>query len=333
MGTLRSPRPPRSAARSGRLQTPRRNQGRHVPSNGVRTHVLEAAEGMALAQMVPDKEVGKAFRLCASGPQTFTGKIAERFKKMLRNNPDLLIAYATNMANWCPDGYTLFLGAAHNNNKGAVEVIWNCVNQVDWPGITPEQLLQQTNLQGRTAFHICAAQGSTETLRCIQTFREKLFGIDSPAPTDLLGMTPLGLALTSPAGKRCTEIIATLFSPVDASIVGEQLSADERCISVPDVRFEAGTAEVPGKRVFMEDYMVAHVLNGRGVLTAVCDGHGDNGKVAKFVGEYLVQSFSEDPDFPLQKPVEWEAVCSQICVMCDEAIKKAGLKTGGAVVS
>lgn len=139
--------------------------------------------------------------------------------------------------------------------------------------------------------------------------------------------------MTSPAGKRCTEIIATLFSPVDASIVGEQLSADERCISVPDVRFEAGTAEVPGKRVFMEDYMVAHVLNGRGVLTAVCDGHGDNGKVAKFVGEYLVQSFSEDPDFPLQKPVEWEAVCSQICVLCDEAIKKAGLKTGGAVVS
>lgn len=236
------------------------------------------------------------------------------------------------MANLCPDGYTLFLGAAYNNNKGAVQVMWECVNKDDWNGITAEQLLQQTNLQGRTAFHICGEKGSEETLLYITSLHQQVFGTleSSSAPKDLLGFTPLGLALMSPAAKKCRDI---LFSPVDPSILGEPLPVDERCISVPSLQFAAGTAEIPGLRGLMEDYMVANILEGKGVLTAVCDGHSDKGEVAKFVGEYLVQSFSDNSVFPLQNSDEWEAVCSKICLLCDDALRDAGLKTGGAVVS
>ena len=333
---FQSPPPPSATASSklgSGLLSPRR-QGRFVPTNEVRANVLESAKGLALAQMAPDKIVGKAFRLCVLQPERFAiNRNPERLKKYLNNNPKLLTACSTNLANLCPDGYTLFLSAAYNNNYGAVQVMWECVNEDDWNGITPVQLLQQTNLQGRTAFHICGEKGSEETLLYITSLHDELFGATEPsfAPKDLLGFTPLGLSLMSPAGKPCRDI---LFSPQDPSILGEQLSADERCISVPSLQFEAGTAEIPGLRGFMEDYMVANILDGnKGVLTAVCDGHSDKGEVAKFVGEYLVQSFSGNPVFPLQKSDEWEAVCTKICLLCDDALKDAGLKSGGAVVS
>lgn len=324
------------------LLSPRSTGRCFSSSKDVTDNLLEAAQDLAMARCGAgatadiEKEKGVVLRKCSN-----SGKLSDNslrgLEKSINKYPDFLKARATDMGIACPDGYTPFHAAAYSNNLPAAQRIWKCVTEEGWNGIAPAQLLQQIDLQGRTAYHISVAQGSVETFKFIKDRHLQVFGVESPAPQDLMGHTPLAVALTSPAAqKRRPALLPHLFSPDDPSIWGEQRPPEERAVSAPrELHFEAGMAEVPGQRIFMEDYSVAKILPGsnKGVLLAVCDGHQDKGEIAKWVGKHLVQSFSDRPDFPLHSAADWETACRGICLECDSGVKAAGLKKGGAAVS
>ena len=330
------------------LQSPR-NATKYTPNKDVCDKVLQANVGTAERQVAGGgrhKTAGNVFRLCSSNAE-LNDELKEKLRKHISKDPSLLNVRSCNMGNMCPDGLTPFLAAVNSGNQGAVDLIWGLVDDADddWTGISASELLEQRSMTGQTAYHIAASKGHTETLLpFLRAQYTRIFGQDA-VPRDLLGRTPLASAITSPdvkAKRNKAALVGQLFSPKDPSVLGNPRPPIERVVEAPqqDLQFTAGTAEMPGRRssTCMEDYTVAQVLppsslqqHDGAVLLAVCDGHSDGGQIAQLVGENLVTVFDEE--FPPRTTTAevWRAVCHQACLTCDDEVREAGLKTGGAV--
>ena len=257
----------------------------------------------------------------------------------------------------------------HNSNKNAAV----------------HDLLSLRNLEGKTVFHIAAERGHLEAIEFLEEQSVLVLGggshndtdtvhhnnssssstatTNKPPPVDLLGHTPLGLALLSPevqAKKNKKEVLAKLYNEQDQSIMGSPFPVEQRIVgdisTIPNqkssrtehsLRAIAGMSEIPGKRIRMEDCTVCHA-NDSALLLAVCDGHGDEGHISQFVAESLVTGIEEHlPTLLLTEGVKnestattttlspenssWEYVCTDLCLHIDDALYTTTSLRGGSV--
>ena len=189
--------------------------------------------------------------------------------------------------------------------------------------------LRTTDIQGRQPLHVASEYGHAELVALFrERLKEEQKGVDPigpQAPIDLSGRTPLGWACASReknAKKNIKTLEKTLFSPGDKSICGPFSPPQGRSSrkmrypfsSFPDSlsngsnynNIEFGFAEMAGWRVEMEDAVCCHnpVLlgdkynndnNNGGAsveevgLFGVFDGHGDGGKVSRFVADNFLK--------------------------------------------
>jgi serine/threonine protein phosphatase PrpC len=333
--------PPFRGGLASSLQTPRSNMS--YSDAEVEGRVLTAARKQAETMTSPIgalKGPNQIIRMCAS-IRPLDANMQRTLKKELekKSNRTVLTARSTNMAQICPDGYTPFMAAAYANHVVAAEIIFEFVkNSTDEKVVSVEQLLLETNLQGKTAYHIAAEKGHTEVLRFIQSKHQETFGDEAAVPTDLMGRTPLGAALTSPDPKASVNkgvLMEQLYRNTDKSVRGSPLPAEHRVVYASDERLQmvAGMSEMPGKRIRMEDCTVCKTTKSA-VLLAVCDGHDDDGRVSQFVAEGLVVGLDEQRSHH-HLPVaaeEWQASCKDICLATDDALRKSKLRGGSVAV-
>jgi serine/threonine protein phosphatase PrpC len=297
----------------------------------VDVRVLETARALANCMTSPiavRKKVDAIFRFCSSS--TAINEVNQKkLRKMLKENNDMSIeARCSRMGHLCPDGYTPLMACAHANHIVAAKIVCD-IGPID-------QILKETNLQGKTAYHIAAENGHVEILTFLQSKYNEIFGINSPPPIDLIGMTPLGVAITSPASKAISNkkvLYEKLFSPTDASIIGSPVPIHQRVTYNRTLSVAYGVSQMPGKRIIMEDSSVASCWNTAAVF-AVCDGHSDSGQVSKFVAESFpskvrqaLQSYESNNTQP-----DWQSICTDICTATDTRLKDSSLTGGSTAV-
>lgn len=345
---LYTPSPFRGGSVPSSLQIPRSALTRSDAY--VEGRVLSAARKQAETMASPVgvlKKEGNVFRWCASNTE-IKDSLQQALRKALRVNPSLLTARSNLMAQVCPDGYTIFMASAYANHVKAMEIIWKFVVENATPTsyekvCTPEQILSETNLQGKTAYHIAAEKGHTEALLFIQAKHQEIFGSEADVPTDLMGHTPLGAALMSPdvkAKRNKSGLLEQLYRVTDKSVRGSPLPAEQRVVyddesnNEASLRVVAGMSEMPGKRIRMEDCTVCQSYKSA-VLIAVCDGHGDDGLVSQFVAERLVTALDEQRIIELleyESAERWQDTCKDVCVSTDDALRFANLQGGSVAV-
>jgi len=170
---------------------------------------------------------------------------------------------------------------------------------------------------------------------------------------DLGGQTAFGRAVTSPvpkAKKNQRTLEKNLFSNNDLSIFGHAKPIEKRMGSFAGLGLGYGTSDMPGMRGYMEDAMsveswLQESSNSGGlpreakpmVLFAVCDGHGDNGRVSRFIASGAAGVLRECiRDFEMRNrdivPSEeyWDNVWHAACLKLDEKLKEAHLTEGGS---
>ncbi len=317
-------------------------------------HILEAralsaAKGLAEGMLSPPniwEDVNKFFTLCASFGQLNEKKL-KRVKKMLRKDPSLATARASNMGNLVPNGFTPLHAASFAGNKEVAEILINFeIEEKDGQKVTKYHPvdLYETDVLGRTALHVASEQGQIDLVRLLvekMTERNGLAPLGENAPIDLSGRTPLGWAATSRATKAKSNINTLrneLFSPGDKSIYGQSTPASvrtggikigERRVLSMDLRF--AYSDMPGHRVTMED-AICHcfplvppsrpkVLVG---FFGVFDGHGDGGVSSKFISKNLIRHITSS--------LEWETfdgniepiaqAMHQACIIADNDLKE-----------
>uniref|UniRef100_A0A7S4AI21 PPM-type phosphatase domain-containing protein n=1 Tax=Pseudo-nitzschia australis TaxID=44445 RepID=A0A7S4AI21_9STRA len=158
---------------------------------------------------------------------------------------------------------------------------------------------------------------------------------------DLGGQTAFGRAMTSPnpkAKKNQRTLEKNLFSRNDLSIFGLVKSNEERMGSIAALGLHYGTADMPGLRGYMEDAMSVETWRQHTqqmALFAVCDGHGDNGRVSKFVASgvagVLRQCMETHRERTMVPSTEyWNAVWHGVCLQLDRNLKEAFITEGGS---
>jgi serine/threonine protein phosphatase PrpC len=337
--TVFTPSPFRGSGSSSSMQTPRSTTS--YSDAKVEGRVLTAAKKQAETMASPvgaRLSSNNIIRLCASAAPLGTPlQIKLRTELEKKSNRTVLIARSSNMGSGCPDGYTPFMAAAYANQVRAAEIIADFVNNNE-AVISTEQLLLETNLQGKTAFHIAAEKGHSEFLRFIKSKHVEAFGEEASVPMDLIGRTPLGAALMSPDPKvkrNKSVLMEQLYRDTDKSVRGSPLPVEHRVVYASDdnLHVVAGLSEMPGKRIRMEDCTIGKTTKSA-VLLAVCDGHDDEGLVSRFVAEGWVTAL--DDRLPrMQLPAaeeEWQASCKDICLITDDALRKAKLRGGSVAV-
>ena len=247
-------------------------------------------------------------------------KAAVRMKRMLQNDPTIFFAHAVRMGNSPPDGYTPLMAAAYANNMTAAELLLET---------GPVEQLLYRNLQGKTAFHIASEMGHIEMTSFL---RDKHLQVEGAVlPVDLTGATPYGTAMTSPEPKAKSnreQLSSMLFSPDDASILGSPAPVQQRVYVDPGLQLAYGFADMPGKRIAMEDAMATQIWNDR-ALFCVCDGHGDGGRVSEFVAHELPPAFQK---VSCGMSGNWNEKAKEICLAIDAKLKKSGVVGGSTAI-
>lgn len=155
-------------------------------------------------------------------------------------------------------------------------------------------------------------------------------------PVDLVGRTPLGVMLKSPepsARKQKRELSVALFSPGDVSIFGQARPVEDRIVVDHDIQLRYGIADMPGRRIDMEDAICQGQLvlaDQKCHLLGVFDGHGDGGLVSKFLAENIV-GFLEGQSskfLDLQDQGAMQLAWESVCLGLDARLKKEELAGG-----
>lgn len=315
----------------------------------VSDRVLSAAKKHAETMISPPgslKTHGKIFRLCTSAT-VLKDSLQKGLRKDMKENSSLLTSRSHGMGVTCPDGYTLFMAAAYANNLKALEIIWDVVlNDTGENSISAGDLLSERSIQGKSALHIAAERGHIEALEFIHNKHNEIFGSDAEVPNDLLGHTPLGVALLSPdikARRNHPALLGMLYRASDKSVMGSPLPVKQRVVQ-PTLEDEskliglnivAGMSEMPGKRIYMEDSMVCH-SSDISVLLAICDGHGDQGIVSEFVAKGLVSAMNDRITAMYNtaklSDFNWHDTCTELCLEIDSSLRGRNLQGGSTAV-
>ena len=229
-------------------------------SPAVERLVLSAAKDLTTSMLSPPnvwEDNKNFFSYCASSTKLSDKKL-KKVKKMLRKDPSLVNARASNMGNLVQNGYTPLHAAcsvgnydvalilidftiSEENQAGAVTDVDAGTEGLDLdtendenkenPKLIHPVDLDARDVQGRTALHIASVHGH---IPIVQLLKEKMMErsgvepIGGNAPTDLTGRTPLGWAATSretKARKNIDKLREELFSPGDKSVYGERTPA------------------------------------------------------------------------------------------------------------
>jgi serine/threonine protein phosphatase PrpC len=335
---LYSPSPFRKDARvSFSLQTPR-GAPMSDTDHPLNDRVLSAAKKQAEILGSPTSSMEtQAFRFCFRDKPLLASDL-QKVKKMIQTNPSLLTSRSSRMGQM--DGLTMFMAAAYANQVGVLEVIWDhVVSNADLPkGVSTADLLRDTDLQGRSAYHIAAQRGSQDAVHFIKAKYCSTFGVNAEVPCDLLGRTPLGVAVLEPRNKERTAIIKELFTDTDKSVLGSPLPMQQRVVSsdgndATDLHAQAGMSEMPGRRVLMEDFIVCR-RSPAALLLSVCDGHDDRGLVSHFVAEGVVfgidQRVSSMTEQEEASTDFWQDTCAAVCLEVENDLRCKKL-SGGSV--
>jgi serine/threonine protein phosphatase PrpC len=259
------------------------------------------------------KNAKKVLEFCTNNTEAKTEKAKDKREKsklrirlLLENNPDLFTETRAYNMNYPPDGFTPLMAAALSDNLLAAQLLLE---------LGPVELqLQQRDFLGRTALHIGAEKGSAAVLEFLRPHYVT-------PPLDLNLRTAYGSALLSPE-PSARKLARSLYQPNDRSILGSPQPQRLRVtVATP---LMAAWADMPGHRITMEDAIVTKAYEDGVLLAAVCDGHGDGGKVSKFVAEQL------------QKRVTLDAVTADwwkdTCLEIDANLKKTS-RLGGSTAS
>jgi serine/threonine protein phosphatase PrpC len=312
----------------------------------LQARVLEAATSLAETLIgnsdIPKKQTDLVFRLAASSTE-IKPKLQTKLRETLLQTPSLLTsARAAHQA--CENGYTILMAAAYADHTAAAKIILEVAQQTG----NLSQVLQHVDLQGKTALHIAAAQGNVAMVELLSQYQNQTFGLQSPAPVDLVGRTPYASAMTSPVpeatrNRRC--LSQTLFSPKDISVLGSPAPAKARVLQPShgnnnNNNIWIAKAEMPGRRCAMEDFTVTIIQRKQGSrpdddhnvgIFCVADGHGDHGKVAQFVAQQLVDRLSQLIGHTT--PTDWKSSCNEICRSVDSELKSRSIPGGAVAVA
>jgi serine/threonine protein phosphatase PrpC len=300
--------------------------------------VLSAAKRQAEILGSPTSSLEtQAFRFCTRDKPLLDSDL-QKVRKMIQTNPSLLTSRSSRMGQM--DGLTMFMAAASANQVAVLEMIWDHVtSNADLPkGVSIADLLKDTDLQGRSAYHIAAQRGSQDAVHFIKAKYSSTFGVDAEVPCDLLGRTPLGVAVLEPRNKERTAIIKELFTETDKSVLGRPLPVQQRVVSgnsndITDLHTHAGMSEMPGRRVLMEDFIVCR-RSPTALLLSVCDGHDDRGLVSHFVAEGVVSGIDQRVSILTEQQEAstdfWQDTCSAACLEVEKDLRSKKLQ-GGSV--
>jgi len=336
---------PQRHRRSARLLSPQLEQ-----------HILSAAKSTAEATFSPRPILqarDKLFRACLV--PKMDDRVAKRFRSLILKDPSLLHSRASHLGELVPEGLTPLQAAANSGSLPAVELILELGRSCD--SIHVHTLLIETDLKGRTALHIAAERGNVDIVQKLlplyqltvnSTKEDQPAGtsygtlpgsgsdLSSPMPVDLLGRTPFGSAITSPnptARKRKKELEKLLFSSTDLSVFGVGRPEMERIGHDKGLRVAYGTADMPGRRVVMEDALCTcrfEVHNQVYLLLGVCDGHGDHGLVSEFIAttvpQVLQEQLTQQNDATI---IDWSTIWKTTCLVVDRQLKDKG-EDGGS---
>ena len=170
---------------------------------------------------------------------------------------------------------------------------------------------------------------------------------------DLDRQTAFGRAVTSPnpkARRNQRTMEKTLFSRNDLSIFGDPKTNEERMGKFERLKLEYGTSEMPGRRGYMEDAMCVETWYEKGevgsntdaksqqfALLAVCDGHGDNGVVSKFIASNVssvvrecISKIENSSEADITRTDYWSGIWHAACLQLDLKLKQEEMITGGS---
>jgi serine/threonine protein phosphatase PrpC len=292
--------------------------------------VLSAARETT-ASMVSPPQVREArekvFRLCGSS-KPISDKLQKRLRNLIKKNPTLIHARATDLGQTAPDGYTPLMAAVNANHQVAVQIILDK---------SPKGAPLDVGLQGQTALHIAAEKGHVNLVNLLLPYFQP-GGMSSPPPVDLIGRTPLGRAICSPnptARKRQRELESSLFSPGDLSVFGEPKPETDRTGKDDALQITFGASDMPGIRVIMEDAVCTCSFQFSGksyFLAGVFDGHGDAGKVSQFVADSVPSILQSNMTEGGAEMMDWNDVWTKTCLQVDQKLKEADLAGGSTGV-
>jgi ankyrin repeat protein len=203
--------------------------------------------------------------------------------------------------------------------------------------INPE-VVHIRNTQGRLAIHIASEYGHTDIVALLREIMKNLGKdpIGADASVDLIGMTPLGCAMSS---NKLSAVERLLYSSDDRSIRGEYITPTSRMGG--DRKITYAFAEMKGMRSQMEDAMCHHypIKLSKGHTVAffgVFDGHDDGGTASSFVSgniaEYFIQDYGEKPSNADDLNDMLIAALTNACMNADEerrnVSERAGRSTG-----
>jgi len=304
---------------SPRTMTAADNNSSDTRRSDLETRVLSAAKETAESIISPPAVAdvrNKVFRLCASS-KPLAPKAVGRLRSLLKNDPSLARARASHLGNLAPDGFTPLLAAASVNNVEAAKIILaECPKTVD-----------DVDREGQTALHIASWHGCADMVELLKS----MYPEGPDAPVNLVGQTPFGQAATSThkaAKQNQSRLREHLFSPGDVSVCGKATPAKTRSFSQFNLRLVFGYAEMPGWRVKMEDAIACHEWPGY-ALFGVCDGHGDQGLVSRFVADGVAPILQNQLSVCAENGNDaWTATCLEL----DAQLKGTGRKGGSTAV-
>ncbi|CAB9529650.1 Protein phosphatase 2C [Seminavis robusta] len=267
------------------------------------------------------------FRNCASTTK-LTDKRLAKIKKVVEADPPLTKSRARNLGLLAPDGSTPLITAAQSGNFPAAKIITEADESAPF----------DRDLTGATAMHRAAEQGDVAMVTYLKEKHEEK-GQDVGTLVDASGQTPYGRFVLSPKPKQRStqtqlQLQQLLFSPTDRSIRGNPQPPLARQAVVTALQLAYGIADMPGKRVTMEDAICTVTFdknNGRDhyCLLGVCDGHGDMGKTSQFVSEHVAALLQQQHATEF---TTWQQVWNAICLKVDADLKKSGRPGGSTSV-
>eukprot|EP00531_Pseudo-nitzschia_arenysensis_P009678 CAMPEP_0116147886 /NCGR_PEP_ID=MMETSP0329-20121206/18021_1 /TAXON_ID=697910 /ORGANISM="Pseudo-nitzschia arenysensis, Strain B593" /LENGTH=706 /DNA_ID=CAMNT_0003643899 /DNA_START=98 /DNA_END=2218 /DNA_ORIENTATION=+ len=308
------------------------------------------------------KRHDKFLRLCAS-TKPLNKKLVAKMRTMVSDesfrDAYLLRVRATRMGESAPDGLTSLMAAAYANHVQAAQLILDLAKEyasVTNDTTTYSDLHLDRDIYGSTALHIAADRGHLEMVQLLMPLYDFPMPDDSKnnnnnnnksklsSLVDMGGHTAFGRAVTSPvpkAKKNQRSLEKQLFVRNDLSIFGAAKPLEERMGSMASLGLEYGTADMPGMRGYMEDALSVGTFSFNDqemALFAVCDGHGDNGKISDFLStnaksvlEECMNEYQETTKTVMVPTLEyWTKIWESVCLKLDQKLKEVRLTEGGS---
>lgn len=182
--------------------------------------------------------------------------------------------------------------------------------------------LAKRSLLGWTAFHFASHYGQEKVVEQLREYYPH-------EPVDLIGHTAFATMMVSPMRKATAnrkKLEKQLFSKEDSSILLSS-SKPMRTEDWSDLGVVVASADIVGKRILSEDSCNANVWkeDGQSVgVVCVCDGHGDQGLIAKFLADNLHYVLQK------HKGEDWEGRHVKACQDLEDELKKKYPENGGS---